>query len=247
MNLRDRMRARIPRNTSGRWYQIRNLDEDRVVVRIYDEIGFFGVSAEDFASEIARLDVGEIEVQINSPGGDVFDGIAIYNAIRTHPARVTTRVDGVAASAASVIAQAGDHRVMLQSSQMMIHEAWGLAIGPADEMREFADLLDQQNDIIAGIYATRSGGEIDEFRSLMSAETWMTDQEAVDRGLADELVVPALQNVALIPTAKITEPAPVPDPEPPTDPEPNPDPVTFDPTPLLALAEVRDTFGARAE
>lgn len=191
--LRERMRDRVsPRNS--RWYDIRNQDGDKAVLRVYDEIHWlFGVTPEDFARDLEAITAPEIEVQINSPGGDVFDGIAIYNALRSHPARVTTRVDGIAASIASVIVQAGDQRTMLSGSQMMVHEAWGLAIGPAGEHREMADLLDKQTDVIAGIYAERSDREVGEFRDLMTAETWLTAQEAVDAGLADEVVNPAEQ------------------------------------------------------
>lgn len=199
---RRRMSARLSSmkarpQSRGRWYEIirHQDDEDVAVIRMYDVIDpFWGLSAEDLAEEIGSITASTIEVQINSPGGLVFDGIAIYNALRTHPARVVTRVDGVAASAASVIVQAGDRRVMVESSQLMIHEAWGLAIGPADELREFADLLDKQNGIIAGIYAARSDRNADEFRETMRSDTWLTDQEAVDLGLADEVLVPQRQD-----------------------------------------------------
>jgi enoyl-CoA hydratase/carnithine racemase len=125
---------------------------------------------------------------INSPGGDVFDGIAIYNALRAHPAKITTRVDGIAASVASVIAQAGDHRIMLTGAQMMIHEAWGLAIGTSTDMRAYADLLDRQNDNIAGIYGRRAGKEQAHFRELMRDDKWFNDEETVAEGLADEVL-----------------------------------------------------------
>ena len=153
--LREKMRDRRPKAATGRWFDIRNATGPVATIRIYDEIGYWGVTADDLARELAAVTAPEIEVQINSPGGDVFDGLAIYNALRMHKAKVTTRVDGLAASAASVIVQAGDRRVMVKSAQMMIHEAWGLAIGPAAELREFADLLDMQNDVLAGIYADR--------------------------------------------------------------------------------------------
>lgn len=194
IKVRERMRSRVPQ--AGRWYEIRNQDGDKAVVRIYDEISYWGITADDFAREIAAISSPEIEVQINSPGGDVFDGLAIYNALRTHPAHVTTRVDGIAASAASVIVQAGDRRVIVESAQLMIHEAWGLAIGPARELREFADLLDKQNDVIAAIYAARSDKDVAHFRELMSTDTYLTDQESVDLGLADEVYVPPRKETA---------------------------------------------------
>ena len=190
--LRQKIRSRIPQN-AGRWFDVHNANGDKAVIRIYQEIGWFGITAEDFAIELDAITAPEIEVQINSPGGDVFDSIAIYNALRAHPARVTMRVDGIAASAASVIVQAGDHRVMLSASQVFIHEAWGLAVGSAEEMRAFADMLDKQSDVIAGIYANRSGESAEHFRSLMAAETWLTDAESVEAGLADEVVTPKRQ------------------------------------------------------
>lgn len=182
----------------NRWYEIKNKDGEVAVIRIYDEISWWGITAEDFVQELDEVSAPEIVVAINCPGGDVFDGIAIYNALRSHPAKIVTRVDALAASAASVIVQAGDERRMLSAAQMMIHEAWGLAIGTASEMREFADLLDKQTDVIAGIYAARSGKDIDHFRNLMTAETWLTDQESVDEGLADEVSEPSAQPVARV-------------------------------------------------
>lgn len=184
---RRQMLAKLARGE--RWYSIHNQAGPVAEVRIYDEIGWFGLTAEDFVRELEEITAPEIVCAINCPGGDVFDGIAIYNALRAHPAHVTTRVDSLAASVASVIVQAGDHRVMLSASQMMIHEAWGITLGTASEMREFADLLDRQSDVIAGIYAERSGRSARYFRSLMGdGERWFTDKEAVAAGLADAVL-----------------------------------------------------------
>lgn len=204
--MRERVRNRLA--GSGRWYDIRNAtDGDAAVVRIYDEIGFFGVTAEDFARDLGAVTADEIVVQISSPGGDVFDGVAIFNALRAHPASVTTRVDGIAASIASVIAQAGDHRVMLTGAQMMVHEAWGVAIGPAAEMREFADLLEKQNANIAAIYAARAGGDTQNFIDMMAGgDTWLSATEAVELGLADEIVDPAAKAKAGL-TEMVIDPA----------------------------------------
>jgi ATP-dependent protease ClpP protease subunit len=191
--LRERLRARLPQGAGRRGFDVRNAAGPKATIRIYEEIGYWGITAEDFAAELERITAGEIEVQISSPGGDVFDGIAIFNALRAHPAKITTRVDGIAASAASLIVQAGDHRVVLEAGQLMIHKSWGLAVGNADEMREFADLLDRQDINAAGIYANRSGGDADTFLQLMAAETWMTDQESLDVGLVDEIKSPPRQ------------------------------------------------------
>lgn len=198
-----RIQARMPQRTAA-WYQIVNHSDETATVRIYDDIGYSwmgGVSAEDFGRELDRVTASKLEVQVSSRGGDVFDGIAIYNALRAHPAQVTVRVDSLAASIASVIVQAGDRRTMLSGSQMMIHPAWGAAIGPAADLREFADLLDRQTGIIAGIYGERSGRPAADFSTMMDGpDVWLTAEEAVDAGLADEVVVPEQQPAAKTPT-----------------------------------------------
>lgn len=169
------------------WYRITNQAGGPVVVDIYDEIGFWGVNAAAFQRELAQVNASEITVNLSSPGGEIFEGIAIYNALRTHPANVTVRVSALAASIASVIAQAGDKIVMLSGAQMMIHEGSGLCMGNAAEMQQMAELLDRQSDNIATIYAERAGGTPEEWRTRMRAETWFSAQEAVDAGLADEV------------------------------------------------------------
>lgn len=197
MNLDMReMRNRLQAfDRSGRWYEIRNAaggNNQPAEVRIWGTIGgWFGdVDAQAFTDELDTITADEITVSINSVGGDVFDGIGIYNALRQHDAHVTTRVDSMAASIASVIAQAGDDRVMVTASQMMIHNAWGMAIGDAAEMREMADMLERQDGVIASIYAARSDRDVDEYAELMKAETWFTAAEAVEAGLADSILDP---------------------------------------------------------
>lgn len=203
-DLRSQFKARLPEviadlRTKARdhdalpreaGYTIHNATGDEAVVRIYDEIWFLGVNAQDFASDLDQITAPKMRVEINSPGGDVWDGIAIYNALRNHPAEVTTRVDGIAASIASVIAQAGDRRVMMGGSQMMIHNAWGLTVGDHNDHEDMARVLAHQDSVIAQIYASRSGGDVDAFRALMEAETWMTAEAAVEAGLADEVYEP---------------------------------------------------------
>lgn len=178
----------------GAWYRIENLaDAGTADIYIYDEISYWGVSAQDFVNELNTITASTLNVYINSPGGDVFDGIAILNALRRSEATVNVVVDGVAASAASFIAVgAGDTVTMSRNSQMMIHDALGIEIGNAEEMRAFADRLDQASQNIASIYAEAAGPRggstnIDDWRALMKAETWMTAQEAVDLGLADQV------------------------------------------------------------
>ena len=158
---------------------------------MYDDIGgggLFsnGVSASDFAGAIAGVK-GSLDVHINSGGGIVWDGIAIMNAIKGHRGPVTTVVDGLAASIASVIAQAGAERVMQPGSMLMIHDAFAPFEGNAAEMGKMAQTLDQVSDNLAGIYATRAGGTAAGWRDRMRAETWFTADEAVAAGLADRV------------------------------------------------------------
>jgi ATP-dependent protease ClpP protease subunit len=182
-----RPRAQLRRGRTD-WYSIRNSSGPGPAdVVIYDEIGYFGVTAEDFILELKAIDAPEITLRINSPGGEIFDGIAIHNVLRSHLAYVTTYVDSLAASIASVIALAGDKVVMQPHSQLMIHDGSGLCIGNAADMRDLADLLDRQSDNIAGVYAERAGGTVAQWRDRMRAETWYSADEAVQAGLADEV------------------------------------------------------------
>lgn len=180
------------------WFRLKNSEEDSGDVTadlyIYDEIvdqmtaeWWGGISAQMLINELNELDASTINVRINSPGGAVFEAIAIYNALMSNPATINVYVDSLAASAASVIAMAGDTITMMVGSQMMIHDALGLEMGNAAQMREFADFLDKQSQNIAGIYAEKAGGEADDFRALMLAETWLYAEEAVELGLADKV------------------------------------------------------------
>ena len=157
---------------------------------IYDEIGPWGTTAKDLVKQLRALDVDEIQMHVNSPGGDYFDGIAILNSLRDHPARVVATVDGLAASAASFIVMAGDEIVMARNSELMIHEASGFAMGDSDTMRDLAQRLDHISDNIASVYAERAGGDVEDWRDAMHAETWYSAQEAVDAGLADRVAEP---------------------------------------------------------
>ena len=162
-------------------------------MRLYDPIDswgeYWGVSAKEFAQVLDQLpvDTTEIRLHINSPGGEVFEGIAILNALRSHKAKVVVVVDGIAASAASAIAAGADELVMAPNSELMIHDAWGLVVGNAADMHQMAELLDHLSNNIAGIYATKAGGSVDEWRAAMQRETWFSAQEAVDAGLADRV------------------------------------------------------------
>lgn len=154
---------------------------------IYDEIGFWGVSARDFTDSLRSVSAPSLTVHINSPGGDVFDGIAILNALRSHPATVHVVVDGLAASAASFIAMAGDTVTMMPNSNLMIHDASGVCMGNQADMASMADLLDKMSDNIASIYAARTGTPRDQWRDVMRGEQWYSADEAVTAGLADRV------------------------------------------------------------
>jgi HK97 family phage portal protein len=176
------------------WYRITNsMDEGGAPVAsisIYGDIGSWGITAAGFVEELKAIDATEIHLNINSPGGEVFDGLAIHSALRSHRAKVIVQIDSLAASIASVIAMAGDRIIATPHSQVMIHDAQGVSCGSPEELREYADFLDRQSDNIAGVYAERAGGTVKQWRARMKAETWYFADEAVEAGLADEVAQP---------------------------------------------------------
>lgn len=180
----------VPENAKD-WYRIENSaeDPDSTDIYVYESIGgFFGMWAEDFIRDLKGVSSPRINLRLNSPGGSVFDGIAIANALRSHPANVTVYVDSLAASIASVIALAGDRVVMMPQSQFMVHNASGVAYGDAEEMAKMSELLEKQSLNIAQAYAQHTGRPVSEWQEYMAAETWFTAEEAVEVGLADEVV-----------------------------------------------------------
>lgn len=196
--LANRSRAMRPALTAPDgaegWYRITNsMDEGGTpyaAISIYGDIGSWGITAAAFMEELKAVDAPEIRLSISSPGGDVFDGLAIHSALRSHRAKVTVQVDSLAASIASVIAMAGDRVIMGAHAQLMIHEAAGVTCGNAEGMREYADFLDRQSDNIAGVYQERAGGTVKQWRARMRQETWYFADEAVEAGLADEVMKP---------------------------------------------------------
>lgn len=160
-------------------------------VYLYDVIGgWFGADANAFVRDVAGLDVDELTVHLNSPGGDAAEGVAIANVLRQHRAKVTVRVDGIAASAASVVAMAGDEVIMSPGAQLMIHDAWSIGLGDADEMRKVAASLDSTSNALASTYAAKAGGTTAEWREVMKSEAWYGPDEAVEAGLADRVAEP---------------------------------------------------------
>lgn len=155
---------------------------------IFDEIGFWGVQAKDFVSELNGVQSKTINVEINSPGGDVFAGLAIYNALKMSGKEIVVKVMGVAASAASLIAMAGDKIVMPKNTFMMIHNPWSFAMGNADELREQADVLDKIGSSLLQTYVARTGKSEGEIAPLLAKDTWLTADEALEMGFATEVV-----------------------------------------------------------
>lgn len=184
-----RIRRPLARERSGRtdWYRIQNKAGETPSLYIYDEIGYWGDTAKSLTDALRDVDSDTLDVHINSPGGDIFDGLAIYQALKGHRARITVKVDGLAASIASVIAMAGDEVIMAPKASLMIHDGWTMSVGNAADLRKTADLLDKQSEVIASVYADKSSQDANFWRDAMREETWYTAQEAVDAGLADQV------------------------------------------------------------
>lgn len=169
---------------------IKNKEKKSADIWIYQDIGegwFEGFTAKDFSDQIKEIgDVDTIHVYLNSPGGDVFDGVAIYNILRRHKAEVLIEIDALAASIASVIAMAGDQIWMAENAMMMVHNPWGMAIGDATTMRKAADDIDKVREAsIIPAYARKTKLDKEKIAELMDAETWMSAAEAEDFGFID--------------------------------------------------------------
>lgn len=180
--------ARQPMNADA--FQVNAIEGNAVELLIYGVIGwpkeYGGVEAQDVAEALGQHSNPEtVYVRINSPGGYVFDGIAIYNLLVRHKARVVVTVDGIAASIASVIAMAGDEVRMSINALMMIHDPWSIALGSAEDMRREADLLDKLKAQIVRTYETRSNLSAEQISQMMSDETWLDAEECVENGFAD--------------------------------------------------------------
>lgn len=172
---------------------IRALERGDNVITMFDIIGEDwwtggGITAKGVASQLRAIGDRPVEVQINSPGGDMFEGIAIYNVLREHPQAITIKVMGMAASAASIIAMAGDTIEIGAASFIMIHNCWVLAMGNRHDMRETADFLEPFDAAMVDVYAARSGQKPADIGKWMDAETFMSGSQAIERGFADALL-----------------------------------------------------------
>lgn len=167
--------------------------EEDNTISVYDPIGYdywtgAGVTAKRIAAALRTIGKKDVVVNINSPGGDLFEGIAIYNLLRDHPGKVTTRTIGLAASAASIIALAGDEVQVARAGFMMIHNVWVMAMGNRNDLRDAADQLETFDDALASIYSARTGKDKKEIAKLMDRETWFSGDQAIADGFADSLL-----------------------------------------------------------
>lgn len=172
--------------TSKDWFRIENKATGPSEVFIYDEIGGFGVSVGDFLAEVRKVE-GPLNLHLNSPGGDVFDGMAVYSALKRRTESTTVVVDGLAASIASVIALGADKVVMAPKAKMMIHDGWTAAAGNAQDFKKLVALLDDTSNTIASVYADKAGSGVEFWRERMQEETWYSAEEALAAGLIDEV------------------------------------------------------------
>src|SRR5690606_16684123 len=147
-----------------------------------------GVTAKLIAAALRTTGKKDVVVTINSPGGDYFEGLAIYNLLRDHPAKVTVKIAGIAASAASVIAMAGDEVQIARAGFLMIHNTWVMAASDKNGLRDVADWLEPFDDTAIDIYAARTGLEPKELARMLDRETWIGGNDAVEQGFADSLL-----------------------------------------------------------
>ena len=170
-----------------KWYNIQNKASDVTDVYIFDEIGTYGVTAQEFINDIKGLKDTPINLRINSLGGDVFDGMAMYNVIKRREAKTTVYIEGIAASIATIIALGADEVVMAENSLFMIHNAWGGTMGEAKDMRKTAETLDKISGELTDIYRKKTGLSYDVLSEMMDEETWLNAEEAFELGFVDTI------------------------------------------------------------
>lgn len=178
-------------NTSGLPRQYRqDTDKAQTTIWLYDVIGddlWGGVSAKTFVKDLAGVTAPVIHLRINSPGGDVFDARAMVTALREHPAHIVAHIDGLAASAASYVALACDEVEMAEGAFLMIHNAWGVAVGNRHDLLDMAETLEKIDASIVSDYETRTGQSATTIRQWMDAETWFTASEALKANFIDRI------------------------------------------------------------
>ncbi|WP_100160175.1 ClpP-like prohead protease/major capsid protein fusion protein [Proteus columbae] len=177
--------------TQKNWFRMQAKEDQTADIYIYDEIGGWGISARRFTEDLISLgNLSHINLHIHSPGGEVFDGIAIFNQLKNHSATITVYIDGLAASMASVIAMVGDTVIMPKNAMMMIHKPWGVSWGDANDMREYADLLDKLENVLIPAYVAKTGKTTEEITAMLEQETWLDGDECVEHGFADKVIEP---------------------------------------------------------
>lgn len=187
--MRNKLYALLDYTTNVDSYRIEDKErETDADIYIYDIIDYWGMSSRQFLTDISKIKKGVINVHINSPGGSVFEGVAIYNTLKQHKARIKVYIEGLAASIAALIAMSGDEIYIAENAFMMIHNPYTIALGDSSEMRKTADLLDKITETIAETLAKRSKSGIKGVLEAMEAETWYNGKEAVEEGLADGLI-----------------------------------------------------------
>lgn len=182
----EMLKNRFAASSTKKWYRM-EAKNDVADVFIYDEIGWFGVSAQEFVKDLNALNVKTVRLHLNTPGGSVFDGVAIYNALKQHAAKVETYIEGLAASSGSIVALAGDTVYMAENAFYMIHEPYVLAIGDSNELRKTADVLDKIRDTMVTTYIKASGSDEEQIKQWIADETWFTAEEAKAAGFVDEI------------------------------------------------------------
>lgn len=186
-------RGRIFARSAGTSFKVRAATADKksavTEIDLYDEIGFWGIRAKEFRARLK--DAGDIVLRINSPGGDVFDGIAIYNDLLQHKGNVRVEITGVAASIASIIAMAGDEVVIAPNAFFMVHNAWTVGLGNRHDFAELSGVLGQIDEALARTYTARTKAGIREIKKMMDDETWLAAKDAVDMGFASAIAAGA--------------------------------------------------------
>lgn len=190
---RDRLASMQPLNSAPPV----KVEGSKATLRLYQNIddwgGPWGLSATELTAELDALPPGidTIELRINSYGGVVFEAVTIMNALRSHEARIVAVVEGLAASAASFLAVSADETIMMPSSRLMLHAAWGIGIGNSADLRSYADVLDGLTNDIAEVYAAKTGEDTAVWFERLQTDAWYSAQEAVDAGLADRIDTPS--------------------------------------------------------
>jgi len=170
------------------WFKVQAISDDETEIMIYDVIGWPFISADNFVRALAEITAKTVTVRINSPGGDVFDGMAIFNALKTYNGKVVTRIEGIAASMASVIALAGKEVQAYANTMYMIHEPYAFTAGNQYSLRELADILEKMSGQMIDIYSSNASPGKREIAQMMKDEAWLTAKEAKEKGFIDTVL-----------------------------------------------------------